>query len=69
MQNNTPISNSKYARAAQAAEYFRIGKSTLWLWTKTLPGFPQPVKVGKRVTLFDLQAIETYFAAQAGGKL
>ena len=68
MQNNTPISNSRYARAAQAAEYFRIGQSTLWLWTKTLPDFPQPVKVGKRVTLFDLNAIETYFSTQTGGK-
>lgn len=66
MQNNAILSNSKYARAAQAANYFRIGKSTLWLWTKTLPDFPQPIKIGKRVTLFDLDEIENYFDAQGG---
>lgn len=70
MQNNTQSSNKQvrhYARAAQAAKHFQIGKSTLWLWVKTLPEFPQPIKVGKRVTLFDLNAIESYFQQQAGG--
>lgn len=55
----------QYARASVAAKYFQIGKSTLWQWTSR-PGFPTPLKAGPKVTLFDINAIDTYLKAQAG---
>lgn len=58
------VQPAKYARAAQVAAHFNIGKSTLWLWVKIMPDFPQPMRVGRRVTLFDINAIEIWMKAQ-----
>jgi predicted DNA-binding transcriptional regulator AlpA len=55
----------KYARAKAACAHFQIGRSTLWQWTKTRHGFPQPLKAGEKVTLFDINAIEAFLKAQA----
>ncbi len=54
-----------YARAARTAKHFQIGRATLWQWTKERSGFPQPLKASARVTLFDINAIETYLQAHA----
>jgi predicted DNA-binding transcriptional regulator AlpA len=48
-------------RGPQAAAYFKIGLSTLWEWRKR-PGFPEPVKAGPRVTLFNIDEIERFIA-------
>ena len=53
----------RLARAAKADANFDIAKSTLWHWAATKPDFPQPLRVGKRLTLFDLDAIEAYLVA------
>lgn len=50
----------RFARAKGACQHFQIARSTLWLWVKTRPGFPKPLKASERVTLFDLQAIEEF---------
>lgn len=63
--SNSTDKKLRYARAKAAAEYFQISRSTLWLWCKTRPGFPQPLRVGERVTLFDLDLIETYLKLHA----
>ena len=55
---------SRYARPQVTAQHFKIGKSTLWAWAKSRPGFPQPIKAGPRVTLFDLDLIDAFIAAQ-----
>jgi predicted DNA-binding transcriptional regulator AlpA len=55
-----------YARAKVACAHFQIARSTLWQWTKTRRGFPQPLKAGEKVTLFDINAIDAYLKAQAG---
>lgn len=55
-----------YARAKVACAHFQIARSTLWQWTKTRQGFPQPLKAGEKVTLFDINAIDAYLKAQAG---
>lgn len=57
----------QYARAKGAAAHFQIARSTLWLWAKTLDGFPQPIKAGRRVTLFDLNAIDAFIKSRNGG--
>jgi predicted DNA-binding transcriptional regulator AlpA len=56
----------KFERAKGAAQHFKIGSSTLWLWVKSRPGFPQPIKAGPGVTLFDIPAIEA-FLREGGG--
>lgn len=59
----------RYERAPEASKYFRIGRSTLWLWVKSRPGFPKPYKIGERVTVFDLDEIENFLrsAEKMGG--
>lgn len=60
---------TQYARAKDAAAYFKIARSTLWLWAKTLEGFPRPIKAGQRVTLFDLNAIDAFIKSRSGSAL
>jgi predicted DNA-binding transcriptional regulator AlpA len=54
----------KYARAAAAARHFQIGRSTLWQWCAKRAGFPQPLRAGPRVSLFDLNAIDAFLKGQ-----
>lgn len=59
-----PKKTTCYKRPKETAEHFCIGLSTLWLWTKTRLDFPQPIKMGARVTLFDINAIEAWLQSQ-----
>ena len=54
-----------YARAKTTCAHFQIARSTLWQWTKHRKGFPQPLKAGEKVTLFDLNAIDAFLKADA----
>lgn len=65
-QTTAPSADHKpqYERASVAAKYFKIGRSTLWQWTKR-PGWPPCLRAGPKVTLFDIAAIEAYLKAQA----
>ena len=56
-----------YARPAQAAKHFGVGKTTLWRWTKR-SDFPQPTKIGPKITLFDVQAVDQWIKDQREGK-
>lgn len=49
------LQRKRYLRAKEAAKHLKIAKSTLWKWSKErgAEGFPQPIKAGERVTLFD----------------
>lgn len=69
MSTKTHLATSQYARAKDAAAYFKIARSTLWLWVKTLEGFPRPIKAGQRVTLFDLNAIDAFIKSRSGSAL
>ena len=59
-----PQLSPRYARARTACVHFQIGRSTLWQWCHR-PGFPQPVRAGQKVTLFDLNAIDAFLKAYA----
>lgn len=64
----TPAGNPtrpQYARAKVACAHFQIARSTLWQWAKSRHGFPQPLKAGEKVTLFDINAIDAFLKAQA----
>jgi predicted DNA-binding transcriptional regulator AlpA len=55
----------RWMRPKKAAAHFEIGLSTFWLWVKTRPGFPQPIKAGPAVTLVDIPATEAFLRAQS----
>ena len=55
----------QYARAKSACAHFGISRSSLWQWCKTRCGFPQPLKAGAKVTLFDINAIDAFIKADA----
>lgn len=65
MTNAPTPSAPQYARARTASKHFNISESTLWLWAKTRPGFPQPLKAGPRTTLFEINAIDAFLKATA----
>lgn len=64
----SPVMQHQYARAKEVCKHFRICQSTLWNWTKTRTNFPQPLKVGRRVTLFDVVAIDSYLKSYSAAK-
>jgi len=49
----------QYARAKAACAHFQIARS------KNRHGFPQPLKAGEKVTLFDINAIDAFLKARA----
>ena len=55
----------KLARPKEAAQYFGIGVSTLWLWLKTRKGIPPAIKAGLGVTLIDIPATEAFLRAES----
>ncbi len=47
-------------RPLQTCDHFKISRATLCHWVRSKPGFPQPLRPSPRVTLHDVEAIETY---------
>lgn len=63
--DSLPATNQpRYARPKEACQHIKVSLSTLWHWCKTREGFPQPIKAGQRVTLFDLNAIDVWLQSQ-----
>jgi predicted DNA-binding transcriptional regulator AlpA len=60
--------STRLARPKQAAAHLSISRSTLWAWAKTRKGFPRPIKLGERTTVFDLNAIDAFVTAQGATK-
>lgn len=52
-----------FVRAREGAQFLGVGESTFWTWAKQ-PGFPQPIPMGKRVTLFALEELRAWLLAQ-----
>lgn len=51
----------KYARPQDAARYFGINPVTLWRWSKA-SGFPEPKRIGTRLVLYDIEAVEAWLS-------
>lgn len=49
-----------YLRPTQAAQKLGIAKTTLYLWARTMPDFPPFKRIGGRVTLVDVDAVQIY---------
>lgn len=56
-----------YERPRQVAQRFGVSRSTLYRWAK-LGIIPQPVRMGERVTLWDVEALEKCLKIRNGGE-
>ena len=45
-----------FVRAREGAEFLGVGESTFWNWAKR-EGFPKPIRMGERLTLFALEEL------------
>ncbi|WP_082807047.1 AlpA family phage regulatory protein [Collimonas pratensis] len=52
---NKESPQDKYISVKQVSEILGIGVSTCWLWMKSKPEFPKPMRSGKRYTKWSLK--------------
>lgn len=56
---------SKYTHKTPAAAHvFGFSPNTLFNYAKRDPEFPQPLRIGSRIALWDVEAIRAHFATQ-----
>lgn len=58
------LPKSPFLRVWEVAAYIGCGKSTVWRWVHTRPGFPQPKKHGEGFTFWLREEIEAYMLAK-----
>lgn len=49
----------------EAAAALKIDPATLCRWAQTRPGFPQPLRLSRKVIRYDLTAIKRFLAGEA----
>ena len=54
-----------FVRAREGAEFLGVGESTFWNWAKR-EGFPKPIRMGERLTLFALEELRAEAANDPG---
>ena len=57
--------SKKYMRAKELTKHLSISRATLYKWAKK-EEFPKPIKASKRITLWDVEAIEKYLQSNGG---
>jgi predicted DNA-binding transcriptional regulator AlpA len=65
MESTTSYSPS--LRPRQAAAFLGIALSTLWRWVASREGFPRPVRLSPRTTVFRLSDLADWREAMAVG--
>jgi len=60
--NNTQNQTPQNLRAKEASKYLSIGLSTLWLYAKQ--GKLKPIKLSKRVTIFEKSNLDNFIKTQ-----
>ena len=61
---------SRSVRPPQARALLgNIGNTTLWRWVKERPDFPRPLKLGPRVTVFNLDELIAWRDKQKAGEV
>lgn len=58
-------SPSHSLRAAQAAAFLAVGRSTFWRWSRERADFPKPRRLSSRCTVFDAGELAAWRDAQA----
>lgn len=56
-----------HIRVDTLAGRLSVSRATIWRWAKTLPGFPQPIKIGPNVSAWPVAAVDAWLSAQATG--
>ncbi|TQI77968.1 AlpA family transcriptional regulator [Serratia fonticola] len=59
-----PLSGN--ARAAAVARFLSVSEATVWRYAKR-PGFPKPVKLSDRATVFDAAAVRQWLESRKQG--
>jgi len=60
--NSTQDQTPQNLRAKEASKYLSIGLSTLWLYAKQ--GKLKPIKLSKRVTIFERSNLDNFIKTQ-----
>lgn len=55
---------AQFAQATAICARFGFSRVHLWRLARNDPKFPKPRRMGPRLTLYDVQAIESYIRAQ-----
>lgn len=63
-----PTLEQDWQRPPVVAAYLKLSRTGLHKMAKTAPGFPQPVRLGHRHTLYDLAAIKRYMESRRAGQ-
>jgi excisionase family DNA binding protein len=63
--NKGEANGRRFARPGEAARYLKIGRSTLYQWVRSQPGFPKLRHLGARIALFDLDELDAYLLGGA----
>jgi predicted DNA-binding transcriptional regulator AlpA len=59
------MTNHRYLRPAEVCEILRISPATLWQWVLDKVGFPRPIRVSAKHTLFEASALDTFVKASS----
>ena len=54
------MAENKWMTDQQLADRYGVNRATIWNWSKSKPGFPQPVKLGANTTRWNRTAIEAF---------
>ncbi len=54
-----------YIRVAEIAKLIQVSQATIWRW-KRIGHFPQPVKLGAKVTAWKAQDVQAWMDKQGG---
>jgi len=49
-----------FIRATDLAKYLGMGMSTIWTKSKHEAGFPKPIKISSRITVWDKKQIDKW---------
>jgi predicted DNA-binding transcriptional regulator AlpA len=64
-KKRTPPPAERLARPAEVLQIYRISEATLWRWAKSRPAFPKARRQGPNHTVFSLDELDAFFAAEA----
>lgn len=56
------MSEQKYLRVKELALMLSISCATVWRWTKTKKGFPQPIHLSKGITVWSKNEVEDWIS-------
>lgn len=59
---------NRYFRVTELALMLSVNRSTIWRWVKEDPDFPNPIKLGPKVTVWDGCRVQDWLQSRGGVK-